>query len=460
MDLIIFIVRQMITLKITTEKKGRDFEKIGNYYVYFDGKYTKKIHNGKSISLRFNNRLWGHIDKEKRIIEIFRDIEGGLPLYYFGGLKKLIISSHISFFRKEGLNLEENKEVIAELLNYGYILPPSTIYKNIFKVPLLKNVIIKLNKKIDLNEKERFRFNDYQKHDARPHPEGLPFGQIRLRRSGVWQRRSCFGCSGSDPSFKAGVSIGPRHEKRDYKEIEDIEEGIKFDKNKKYTLLFSGGLYSSILCKLMKKQKIEFNMLSTGFNFNKTDLIEKRYSLSSSNELKKKTKYLSFDFSNLLLLIPKIVSITEEPISHIQTLLVYELMKSSKQKRYSIFVSGQGADGIFGTESQFNFLKNNRKLDILKVKIPEFNFLDADYKKKYKENKEDFLERIKKHTLLNKDFILDLEGDVDSTINSWTKCANYNSSSIMYPLFKKEFIEKMIKLKWKNKLREPKLFLR
>ena len=32
---------------------------------------------------------------------------------------------------------------------------------------------------------------EYQKHDARPHPEGLPFGQIRLRQSGVWQRRSC-----------------------------------------------------------------------------------------------------------------------------------------------------------------------------------------------------------------------------------------------------------------------------
>ena len=108
-----------------------------------------------------------------------------------------------------------------------------------------------------------------QKHDARPHPKGLPFGQmsrigkflntvenkyileVRLRRSGVWQRRLChqklkvfechreqqfsrFGCrkflesgnfltresqnpcdslcSGSDPSLKAGVSVGPRHD--------------------------------------------------------------------------------------------------------------------------------------------------------------------------------------------------------------------------------------------------------
>ncbi len=51
-----------------------------------------------------------------------------------------------------------------------------------------------------------------QKNDAPPHPEGLPFGQIRLRRSGVWQRRSFFGCSGSDPSLKAGVSVDPRHE--------------------------------------------------------------------------------------------------------------------------------------------------------------------------------------------------------------------------------------------------------
>ena len=69
-----------------------------------------------------------------------------------------------------------------------------------------------------------------QKHDAPPHPEGLPFEQIRLRRSGVWQRRSChqkprvsdcrreqqfsrFGCSGSDRTFKGAVSVSPRHGK-------------------------------------------------------------------------------------------------------------------------------------------------------------------------------------------------------------------------------------------------------
>ncbi len=71
---------------------------------------------------------------------------------------------------------------------------------------------VPVNAAIALNPNIEYVKIENQKNDAPPHPEGLPFGQIRLRRSGVWQRRSFFGCSGSDPSLKAGVSVDPRHE--------------------------------------------------------------------------------------------------------------------------------------------------------------------------------------------------------------------------------------------------------
>lgn len=400
----------MIILKITTKKQRKKSEKIGKYYVYFNGYFKQEINNKTKTLLKFKDSLIGFLDKENNLIEITRDTKNSLPLYYFVKSNEIIISSHIKSSLMNKINLKENKKVIAELLNYGYILPPNTIYKNIFRIPLLSKIVIRLKDKMDITAKRLFENRDIKED------------HISLSKS--------------------------------------IEENINFDKNKIYTLLFSGGLDSSLLCRLMKKQKIDFNMFSTGFNFNIEDLIEKRYSLSASKELDKKTDYISFDFKKLILLIPEIISVTEEPISHIQTLLLYGLMKKEKNKINPILVNGQGADGIFGTTSQFDFLNKDKKLNLPKMKFSELNFLKKGYLINKEENKRNFLEKLNSYKEIDKDFIIDLEGDVDNTINSWTKCANSNSFSIIYPFFQKKFIHEVNKINWESRLTEPKFILR
>ncbi len=400
----------MITLKITLKKQNKKTKRIGDYYLYFNGDFIKDSYDKKKIFLKFKNNLIGFLDKSKKLLVINREIENGLPLYYTLKSNELLISSHIGFFIKNNFNLKENKSVIAELLNYGYVLPPNTIYEGIFRISLFNKLIIKLDKKITLIEKDSSRFTNEDQDN---------------------------------------IALS-----------EFIEDNLRFDKSKKHTLFFSGGLDSSILCKLMIKQKINFNMFSVGFNFNSKDLLEKRYSLSASKELNKETNYVSFDFKKLILLIPEIIFITEEPIGHIQTLLLYSLMKEHRSKIHPLIVNGQGADGIFGTTSQFNFLNSKGKMDLLKIDFLRFDFLKKKYLINPKENKERFLARLKNYQEIDKDFIFDLEGDVDSTLNSWTKCANSNSLSIIYPFFQEKFIQKISKLNWKVRLKENKFFLK
>ncbi|MEK6928714.1 MAG: asparagine synthetase B family protein [Nanoarchaeota archaeon] len=398
----------MIILKITTKKLYRKSKKIGDYFVYFNGYFEKELN--KKISLKFKSRSIGFLDKDKKLIEISRCVENGLPLYYFLRHNEIVISSHIKAFITKKPNLRENKKVVAELLNYGYVLPPSTIYRDIFKLSLLDKMVINLNNGLNITTEKLFKNRGIERNS---------------------------------------IDIS-----------EYIEENIKFDKNRKYTLFFSGGLDSSILCTLMKKQKIKFNMFSTGFNFDVTDLIEKEYSLSASKELNKKTNYVSFDFKKLILKIPEIIFITEEPISHVQTLLLYGLMKEQKNKMNQILINGQGADGIFGTSSQFRFINSQDELDLPKINFFGLNFLKKGYLMNKERNKREFLERLNGYNKIDRDFLVDIEGDVDNTINSWTKCANSNSFSIIYPFFQKRFIREVGKMDWKFRLKEPKHILR
>ncbi|KPJ56536.1 hypothetical protein AMJ49_04645 [Parcubacteria bacterium DG_74_2] len=400
----------MISLKITTYKNKRRFEKVGKYYVYFNGRFIQSKDDKTKLYLKFKNYIFGSIYKKKKIIEIHRNLDNGLPFYYIKKSNKFFLSTHIKFFIKNALQIKENKKIIPELLSYGYIVPPQTVYESIYRISILKKLKIDLNKDISSNQVDL-----------------LTIPKLK-------QKRSHFSSL--------------------------IEENINFNKKKKYTLFFSGGLDSSVLCSLMKKSKVRFNMYSTGFEFNSEDFLEKNYSLTASILLNKKTKYVSFNFNELLCLLPEIIFATEEPIGHIQTLLFYALIKKNKKYFNPILVNGQGADSIFGTNSQYNFLNKKTKLNSLKIKIPKYSFLKKDYVSSIKKNRKLFLLNLKDFSDLDKDFVFNLRGDTDITLNCWTKCVNYNSLFIIYPLFQKKFISEINKLKWETRIRESKYYLK
>jgi hypothetical protein len=65
-------------------------------------------------------------------LDIFRSTLSGRPVYYHLTREgEFFCSTHISMLRKAGVTLEENTRVLPEFFVYRYVMPPSTLYKDI-----------------------------------------------------------------------------------------------------------------------------------------------------------------------------------------------------------------------------------------------------------------------------------------------------------------------------------------
>jgi asparagine synthetase B (glutamine-hydrolysing) len=341
-------------------------------------------------------------------ITVSRVIGNGMPLFYcLKDKNQIIICSDISSFSKNLLS-EENKEVISEFITRGYVLPPQTLFKNIFRIPLFKDLIISFSKQ-ELKIKFLNNLNIVFKKEKNSNIENL---------------------------LKKEISL-PREE---------------------HAILFSGGLDSTILAKLSKIKKPQ--LFSTGFEFSEKDLLEKKYALSAANLIKLKTKYNSFNFKRLLLDLPEMIYLIGEPLNHLQTLLVYSTIKENKQEMSRFIINGQGADGVFGTESQYNYLHKKQNLSLLNFPIKKYSFLKKEYLNNCGKNLKKFLKSINHFSNLDKDFIIDILCDVDITMNSWSLCAKKNNRQMIYPFFKENIIRNVVNTPWQERLLEKKYYLR
>jgi len=376
--------------------------KIINCYIKFNGDFLKK---SNKILLKYNKKIIGKINLKKKRIQIIRNPETGLPLYYSYQKSKIYISDHIKFFIDEGFILKEDKGILLELLTYGYVMPPKTVYYGIKKVLIGQELIMNLNK----------------------------------------LATSC----------KLLMNLT---KKNDYYQVEKIKEKIlKTFENKESTLLFSGGLDSSILLKLLIKGHRDFNAYSTGFEFEKVDTLERKYASSAAKMLNIKTIYETFNIEELLLNLPEIIKATEEPVTYIQTLLLYILLKKNKNNCFEQIINGQGADGVFGTSQQFSYLHEGGKINLIKD--------TPDFLKKFKEiedgkNRDEFISNLRKLNYLDKSFLLILQGDTDITANCWAKCIESLELRVIFPFLHNDLIKIVSKINWDVKLKEPKFILR
>ena len=75
------------------------------------------------------------MDAKGESIRLFRSTMAGRPVYYHLNRDgELFCSSHISTLRKVGVPIEENGEVLPEFFVYRYVMPPRTLFKNIYQV--------------------------------------------------------------------------------------------------------------------------------------------------------------------------------------------------------------------------------------------------------------------------------------------------------------------------------------
>ena len=93
-----------------------------------------------AVSLSFDDSPQSQLDIAVPILKEYNLF----ATFYINPEGELFCSSHISVLRKAGVILEENTDVLPEFFVYRYVMPPRTLYKNIFQVTAGSKIYVKL----------------------------------------------------------------------------------------------------------------------------------------------------------------------------------------------------------------------------------------------------------------------------------------------------------------------------
>lgn len=248
-------------------------------------------------------------NKESNVLEIFKSSISGRPIYYhINSEGNLFCSTHISMLRKGGVKIEENIDVLPQFFVYRFIMPPQTMYENIKQLLTGSRLYIKIaNGKCKIKSIHEF---DPPRQDKRI----SSLNNISKTISNYLSN-----------SIRA---LNPR--------------------KGRLAVLLSGGLDSSILFKMCQTLNYEIDVTySTGYPFENPRNFEKEYALSASDSFQIKHRYHEPTIEEYLRGFIEAISIAEEPLLHMQSVLLYLLFKDGLPQNKDIVINGQGADCLF-----------------------------------------------------------------------------------------------------------------
>jgi len=266
-------------------------------------------------------------DNKKSILEIYKPLISGRSIYYhLDSTGDFYCSTHISMLREAGIKIYENSALIPEFFVFRFIMPPQTFYKNIYQINAGSHLRINLKKdKIIIKI-----INDFDP----PRISLLP-GQFENYREEILGLLS--------------KSIQP----------------LKKCKNH-LALLLSGGIDSSLLLRIC--QNLSFNIdstYSTGYSF---ENFEKDYAQSAADYFGTNHNYQEIMISEYPQRIVEAISIAEQPLPNLQSILLYLLFKDGLPKKQNIVLNGVGAELSC---NRTNFLIYNFRKKPLELELPK-----------------------------------------------------------------------------------------
>mgnify|MGYP001038370886 CR=1 FL=1 len=156
-------------IKKELEAKGRIFKSKTDTEVILLGFQEWGVKVFEKLNGIFALAIW---DKKNEALYLARDPYGVKPLYYFWQNNKLIFSSEIKSILEHPVKRELNIDALNIYFRFLYIPAPVTAFKNIYKLPAGKFLVLK-NKQIEIRDYYHLEFGqehtDYQqvKNDLR-----------------------------------------------------------------------------------------------------------------------------------------------------------------------------------------------------------------------------------------------------------------------------------------------------
>ena len=250
-------------------------------------------------------------------VEVRKELIGGRPLYYHAGPGgDFHCSTHVRALAAAGVRLEEDVERLPELFIYRYVSAPRTLFKGIHQ----------------LLSGQRLRFE----HD------GQTWRPAAVDTFAPPRRRPDAGAS-------RGGGLSP-HGDHTLDALREAMRAVARDRDR-VQLLLSGGLDSSVLFKLAQSELGVNDSYSTGYPFElETNDVEKRYALTAAEAMGARHRFFVSTTGRFLRGFVETVSAAEEPVAHLQAVLLLLLFRDGLPTGRGTVVNGEGADGLYGLQ--------------------------------------------------------------------------------------------------------------
>jgi asparagine synthase (glutamine-hydrolysing) len=272
------------------------------------------------------------------------------------------------------------------------------------------------------------------------------------------------------------------------------------------TILLSGGIDSSIISTLYKKTFNLNTSYSTAYPFESGVNLEKRYALSAAKALQMNHCYYEPTTEKFLTGILEAISYAEEPLHHLQSVLLHLLWKNKIPREKRIILCAQGAGSTFGHNQIFYFYQkrkqllyrlaiNNLSLSLLKklsnitaTYKPFIEIIDKlhhDFPVTHPENPiwtwmdygswewaQTYFKTTKNQIIKERNEIIkefsdlslydiwsrySLYGDEDVTLAIWSKIGEKNNKIIYYPFYDTKVLNSAFSIPWRLKIQKQRL---
>lgn len=415
-------------------------------------------------------------NKAKKLLSVFKPTISGRPIYYhLNSRGEFYCSTHIAMLKKAGVVIEENADVLPEFFLYRCVTPPKTLYKNINQLPVGSKLNI-----------------------------GVLNGQCVVKSENKYNPFNF------DPKTSKSVSIDESVEQIYANLVKSISS--RSPCQNRLSVMLSGGMDSSIIFAACKNIFGINKSYSTVYPFeNITDDIERKYALSAAGAFG--SDHLLYETNNTQYLYGFLESmvVAEEPLHHLQSVMLYLLFKNGLPQGEDIIVSGEGADSAFGLTLHNNIYKWNNHKSIYRLlsmeplfslikTVPEIigrgrgvigriNLGDVidkqlsdpqniiyssekygnsdwvcDYfnvrEKDIIENKYKSIQGFKDYSIYDVLAMLTIVGSASLTSSIWSKLGEGCGKILYYPFYDKELLNNAFSIKWECKLKQPKNILR
>jgi asparagine synthetase B (glutamine-hydrolysing) len=245
----------------------------------------------------------------------------GVPAYYYiAPSGDFFLSSRVHTLREAGVPITENVKALPEFLAYRCLMGPDTLFLGIKRVT--QGGVLTCSFSAEQPDVRQAALAD------RLHAKSLISGTLNDHVSVLIERLA-----------------------RTLQPLAPITDHV--------AMILSGGIDSSILCRLAERDLGLRNTISTGYPFEDAEKdVERHYALTAARAMGFSHNCFESTPERYLVGLVESVGHAEAPVHHLQSACMHLLAKDGVDASHNVIVQGLGAGGCLGNFRNYLFLRD------------------------------------------------------------------------------------------------------